>query len=181
MLAPALYILLLLIELFFAFSVFVYIVSLLYSSFKGAPYVPTKKDSALELLEHARLQKGQKILELGCGDGRVIRTAVETFKMKGVGIDINRLLIWIARFKHRKFKRDLSFKTANVFKTPLSGYNVIYLFLMPEMLVKLKEKFTKECKRGTLIISHGFKIDGWDGKINHTLVRKPFPTYYYRV
>ncbi len=181
MLVPALYILLLFVELLFAFSIFIYIVSLLYSSFKGAPYVPTKKDRVLELLKNARLKKGQKILELGCGDGRVVRTAVEFFQMKGVGIDVNRLLVWIARFKHRKLKKNLTFHADNVFKTPLSGYDVIYVFLMPEMLIKLKEKFTKECGRGTLIISHGFKIEGWDGKINHTLVRKPFPTYYYRV
>ncbi len=167
-------------ELFLAFSIFVYITSLLFSSFKGAPYVPTKNASIYEVLKNAGLKKGQKIIELGCGDGRVVRNAVQKFNLKGTGVDINSILILIAKIKHRNLK-NLSFRTQNIYKTSLSSYDAVYVFLMPEMLVKLKQKFIKECRKGTLIISHGFKIAGWDKKIKKVLERKPFPTYYYRI
>lgn len=181
MLLPTAYFTFLFLELFLAFSIFIYIVLLLYSSFKGAPYVPTKKAVILEALKMGGLNKGQRMLELGCGDGRVVKSAVEHFKLEGVGVDINPLLIKIAKFKHRKFRTHLSFKTQNIFDTALASYDVIYVFLMPDMLEKLRSKFLKECKKGTLIISHGFRIADWDKKINHILERKPFSTYYYKI
>lgn len=180
MLLSVLFFLLLFVELLIAFSVFIYITSLLFSSFKGAPYVPTKQKSVTEILQSARLKKGARFLELGCGDGRVVKTAVEQFDTEGVGVDINPLLIAIAKARNKK-NGKLKFQVADIFKTNLGSYDAIYVFLMPEMLSKLKNKFALECKKNALIISHGFKIEGWDSKIKNVLVRKPFPTYYYRV
>ena len=50
---------------------------------------------------------------------------------------------------------------------------------MPEMIVKLINKFNKELKKKTLVISHGFKIPGWEKKLVNQLNNKPFPTYFY--
>ncbi len=181
MLGAVLYLFLLLLELFLAFSVFVYILSLLYSSFMGAPYVPTRQKSVNEVLKVAHLKQGVKFLELGCGDGRIVRTAVESYNVDGVGIDINPLLILIARFKAYPITKNLLFKAQNIYNTNLKPFDVIYVFLMPEMLAKLRDKFQRECRKGTVIISHGFKIAYWDNKIKYTLQKKPFPTYYYHI
>lgn len=180
MLILVLYFTVLLLELFFAVGIFIWIASLVFSSFMGAPYVPTKKNELDAILSEANLKKGQKFIELGCGDGRMVKYAVEKFKTIGTGVDVNPVLILWSAFLSRKTK-SLQLVNQNIYKTNLFPYDVIYVFLMPEMLEKLKKKFLDECKRGTLIISHGFRIPGWDAKIRKTLARKPFPTYFYKV
>ncbi len=180
MLILVLYFAVLFLELLFAIGIFTWIASLVFSSFMGAPYVPTKKGELDVVLKEARLKKGQRFIELGCGDGRVVKHAVEKYKVHGVGVDVNPILILYSAFLWRKTK-NLQLVNQNIYKTNLFPYDVIYVFLMPEMLEKLKKKFLDECRRGTLIISHGFKIPGWDTKISKTLSRKPFPTYFYKV
>lgn len=180
MLILVLYFIVLFLELFFAIGIFTWIASLVFSSFMGAPYVPTKRNELDAMLKEAHLKKGQKFIELGCGDGRVVKYAVEKFKVIGTGIDVNPVLILYSAFLSRKTK-NLRLVNENIYKTNLFSYDVIYVFLMPEMLGKLKKKFLNECPRGTLIISHGFRIPGWDAKIKKTLPRKPFPTYFYKI
>ncbi|NTU73819.1 methyltransferase domain-containing protein [Candidatus Roizmanbacteria bacterium] len=173
------YTLALLVELIVAFSLCIYAISHVFSSLMGSPYVPTKKKEIEEMLKTAKLKKGQKFLELGSGDGRVVRTAVKMFGVVGQGIDINPTLVWIARFKARLQKlKNITFKTQNIFSTSYKDADVIYLFLMPELIAKMRPKMETEIKPTTIIISHGFKVEGWTPY--QTIVHKPFPTYYYQ-
>lgn len=175
------YLFLLLIELVFSIAVCAYTLALLISAIKGAPYVPTKESELMFIFTQAGLKKGQTFLELGSGDGRVSRFAVKHFGVKGRGVDVNIFLIWLARLKTRWQKlKGVSFERGNVFTYDFKKPDVLYQFLMPEMIVKLAPRFAKELKKGTLIISHGFKIPNWEKHLVKSLERKPFPTYYYR-
>lgn len=176
------YLVFLIIEFIIAVTLCLYTGSLLYSSIMGSPYVPTKTKELLNFLKEAKIKKGQVFLELGCGDGRVVRNAVKEYGVKGTGIDINPFLIWWAKFRAKLAKvPNVEFKVENIFKTDLSKADVIYLFLMPELLAKLQGKFEKETKKGAILISHGFKIIGWEKHNFKTIPNKPFPTYYYKI
>lgn len=148
----------------------------------GSPYVPTKKKELINFLKEANIKKGQVFLELGCGDGRVVRTAVGEYGAKGIGIDVNPTLILWARLRAKMAKvKGIEFRVENLFKTDVSKADIIYLFLMPELLVKLEKKLKKETKKGAVIISHGFKVEGWEKHNFKTIPNKPFPTYYYKI
>lgn len=148
----------------------------------GSPYVPTKKKELINFLKEAHIKKGSVFLELGCGDGRVVATAVKEYGAKGIGIDINPLLIHWARFKARLAKvPDVKFITQNIFATDLSNADIIYLFLMPKLIEKLQPKMEHDTKKGAVIISHGFKAVGWEKYLTKTIEHKPFPTYYYQL
>ncbi|MBI2051254.1 class I SAM-dependent methyltransferase [Candidatus Roizmanbacteria bacterium] len=175
------YFLVIALELIFAISAFLYISSLIFSSLMGAPYVPTKNDEIQAILKEADLKKDHLFLELGCGDGRVVRTAVKHYHVRGVGVDINPLLVGLARFKARKIQSHLEFRTSHLMDTGIRNFDVIYLFLMPDLLQKLGSKLKAETKKGTLIISHGFRLEGFEKNLYKTLMRNPFPTYYYRL
>lgn len=179
---PNLYILLLLFELFFVMGLGLYTVGLLYSSVMGAPYVPTSQKRIGEILKAAKLKKGQVFLELGSGDGRIVREAVKSYGVKGIGVDINALLIFLSRFyaKHQGLK-EISFRRENIFSTEISMCDVLYLFLMPELLRKMKSQFETKLKKGTLVISHGFKLEGWEKKLIHHIPTEPFSTFFYHV
>lgn len=177
-----LYFLALFLELIFAISFAVYTISLLFSSIMGSPYVATKKKELYLILEEAHLKKNQIFLELGSGDGRVVRTAVKKYRVKGIGVDINPLLNFLAKNIARLQRLDnITFKTENIFKTNFNNADVIYIFLMPGLIKKLKYKLETQTKKKVLIISHGFKIIGWEKKLIKTIKNKPFPTYFYNL
>ncbi len=182
MLNPIVYLFLLAFEFFFVIAITIYLISLLFSSFKGSPYVPTKSDEADKILQAANLKTGQRFLDLGCGDGRLVQKAVQQYKVEGTGIDINPVILFWAKLKAKWAKtNNIVFMRQNIFAADLRNYDVIYLFLFPDLLQKLKSKLSTQTKPNVLIISHGFQIEGWDKYCYKSLRHKPFPTYYYRL
>lgn len=181
MIQPALYYIVLLLELILITSVFLYLLSLIYSSLKGAPYVPTKQKLIQNILDEANLKRGQRFLELGCGDGRVVRFAVKKYGAKGVGIDVNPLVLLLAQIKTRMENiLNISFLRQNVSDADVAEFDVVYLFLLPELLDKLTDKLEKETRDRVLIISHGFQIPSFKKYHIKTVMTDPFPTYYYK-
>lgn len=176
------YLTLIFLLLAFLISITVYTIFLIYSSLMGSPYVPSKQKEVEFILGQIHFIKNSYFIDLGCGDGRVVRTAVKKYHLVGLGIDINPILIFWARVNSffLKTQINLKFKTENVFKTPLKKAKYVYIFLMPDLIAKLKVKFEKELKKNTIIISHGFPVVGWEKKLTKKIPHTPFPTYYYR-
>ena len=176
------YFLLILFELIFVFFFTLFSLSLLWSSLKGSPYVPTDKKELDEIFPSRLLKKKDHFLELGCGDGRVVFYTAKKYHCWSRGVDINPLLIFYDRLIAKFLKvRKVKFRIKNIFDVDISQANVIYLFLMPKLLKKLAIKLKKETREGCLIISHGFAIQGMEKKLARKLVHKPFPTYYYQL
>ncbi len=163
--------------LIFLIFMSLYTLFLIYSSFMGSPYVPTKSKKVLEILKHAHLKKGKLFVELGSGDGRIVRWAVKKYHVKGLGVDINPLLVFWSKILGGK---NIEFKVENIFDTDLKKADYVYLFLMPKLIEKLVIKMKKELKKGAIVISHGFPIKGWEKKLYKKLNDNPFPTYYYK-
>lgn len=148
----------------------------------GAFYVPTKQKEVDFILKNANLKKGQVFFDLGSGDGRLIHTAVKKYEVLGIGIEINPLLILYSKILAKIEKlNNAKFKREDLFKANIKEANVIFTFLMPNTLKKLKQKFLTECQKNVLIISHGFIIEGWEKYLQKTISHSPFPTYYYRL
>ena len=54
------------------------------------PYVPTHEKVVAAMLKLAAVKEGETVYDLGCGDGRIVITAVKEFKAKkGLGVDFN--------------------------------------------------------------------------------------------
>lgn len=176
------YFIALILELLFAISFIVYTLSLMYSSIKGAPFVPTRVKEAEFVLREANLKKNSIFYDLGCGDGRIVRIAAQKFAVRGIGIDVNPLLIWYARLLSRIQKINcLEFIQQNILESNISGADVVYLFLMPKLVKTFRKKLDTDLKKETLVISHGFSIEGWEKKLFKKISHKPYPTYFYRV
>lgn len=175
---------LLLFFVFFFFSIFftVYFGFLFYSAFYGAPYVPTSKKDLFEILSYAQLKPEQSFFELGCGDGRVTRMAVQQFKVKGTGIDINGLLVMWARCKAwMQGIGDIHFRVDNVTSCSFKNVDVIYMFLLPQLINTFYDRLAREVSPNTLIISHGFSVPQWNDYLVSKRPSRRFPTYYYRI
>ena len=166
--------------LIFIISVAIYLLGLIYSSFKGSPYVPTKRKIIQNILKESGLKKGFKFIDIGCGDGRVVEEAVSTFGAKGVGIDINLLLILRAQIRAKlKNLKNIKYITGDIKKIDLSNYNMIYVFLMPKFIEEISLQLEKALMKKTIVVSHGFKVNRMEKYLKKIVTDKSFPTYVY--
>ncbi|MDH7476562.1 MAG: rRNA adenine N-6-methyltransferase family protein [Microgenomates group bacterium] len=169
-------------ELIIAFFLAFYFSSLIYSQLKGAMFVPSNKKEIKDILQIANLKKNDFFLDLGSGDGRVLITAAKYYNISGLGIEINPMLLLISNF-FKKIHRlnKIKFIRQDILKANISQADVIYMFLWPDLIDKIKDKIKKQAKKNLLVISHGFKIDGWSDYLFTVLKHHPFPTYFYRL
>jgi hypothetical protein len=160
----------------------IYTALLIYSSLKGSPYVPTRAKIMSEIFSPAKMKKGGYLIELGSGDGRMLRFAAKNYRISGLGVDVNPLLVFWSRLVARAENLiDIKFKVENIFDTDMAKADYLYIFLMPDLIDKLTPKMDRELRKGTVVISHGFPIKAWKKKLYYTFERKTFPTYYYRI
>ena len=180
MLINALQIIFLLTELLILMTVSFYLISLSYSWLKGAPYVSTDSKEIAEILKKIRMTKNQIFLELGCGDGRVVKHAVSEYQVKGIGIDINPFLIWFCKLSSRmQGIKNINFYSKNVLDVDICRADIIYIFLFPALVKKLQDKILHRSKKNVIIISRGFKILYLSKFLYSKLEGKKFNTYYY--
>jgi len=177
---PLIYLVLLILELIFFACFAIFTIFLIYSSLCGSPYVPTSRKELDKIFKAAHLKKRQTFLDLGCGDGRIVRYVVKNFQVRGIGTEINILLIYWARFLSWLNKLIIDYQFSNMVKEPLPKADVIYLFLMPNLIEKIADKLLIQLNQGTLIISHGFKINKLSKFLYKTIDGKPFLTYLYK-
>jgi SAM-dependent methyltransferase len=137
------------------------------------PYVPTDEDTVRAMLKLASVKEGDTVFDLGCGDGRIVISAVKDFKAKkGLGIDIDpaRLKDCEERVKSEKLSdeqiKKLTFKEGNILKmTPedFKDVDVVTLYLFPEINLKLKPILQKGLKPGARVVSHAFHMgEDWE-------------------
>src|ERR1700722_11844529 len=84
----------------------------------GAPYVPILKRDSQKLIELANMKPGQTLIDLGCGDGRLLRAAAAQ-NAHAIGYEINPFMVLIARLACWRQRRLITIRWANFWKTTL--------------------------------------------------------------
>lgn len=138
-----------------------------------APWWRTNKTTALAICRLAKITKKDVVYDLGCGDAEVLVTAAKEHGAKGIGIEIDPLRVFIARFRVWKngLQKKITIKKKNLFDEDISKASVVIVYLVPKTLERLrKEKFMKQLKKGTRIVSFRYKINlpekSYDKKYN---------------
>lgn len=157
-----------------------YLTWLMLSEKYGSAYVPTRAGEIDAILKKVRLKKGARWLEVGCGDGRVSMRAYTLYNVKAKGIDINPYLIAKAKLMAFFYKIPVQFAIKDAFAEDYGAYEVLYIFLLPTFIVRL-EPYLARCKKGTLVISHGFMVPYLADKLLTVKHATPYNTYYYRI
>ncbi|SRR5258708_11501744 len=126
-----------------------------------APWWRTGKDIADNACKLGKVCEEDIVYELGCGEGLMLMISAKKYKAKAVGIEIDPLRTFIARIYVYFYRLTSKVKIirGNFFDYDLSEATVIYCYLVPKALKRLKPKFLKELKPGTRIISYRYKID----------------------
>lgn len=131
----------------------------------GAPFVPTPMEAVEKMLELANIKEGQKVYDIGCGDGRMVYLAAKKYKANATGLELSPLVYALARVRHFFWRSKAKIKFSNFKRHNLSDADVIVCYLMPETLKLLQGKLDHELKKGTRVVSYAFPIGNW--KVTH--------------
>lgn len=126
-----------------------------------SPWWRTTTDLARIECKLAKVKKGDVIYDLGCGDGTALIIAAREFGATGVGIEIDPMRAWIAkiRVKLSKFSNKIDIRRDSFWNHDISEATVIFMYLIPKTLVKLRPKLLKELKPGTRVVTFVYKMD----------------------
>src|ERR1700704_5463469 len=99
----------------------------------GGPYVPTPQVVVDEMLRMGKVGPTDFVIDLGSGDGVIVRTAAVKHKARGFGVDIDPELVKLSNAEAKKQGVDdrAAFYVQDVFTADLSKATVVTLYLLP--------------------------------------------------
>jgi precorrin-6B methylase 2 len=127
-------------------------------------YVPTPHDVVRRMLELAKIGPNDIHYDLGSGDGRVAIASVRDFNAKkSVGIDLDPQRIRESMDNHAKagVGERVTFLNKNIFETDFSEANVVTLYLLNTLNLKLRPTILK-MRPGTRIVTQSFTMYDWE-------------------
>ncbi|HEY3094121.1 MAG TPA: methyltransferase domain-containing protein [Vicinamibacterales bacterium] len=123
-------------------------------------YVPTPEPVVDAMLKLADVQANDVVYDLGSGDGRIVIAAAKRYGARGVGIDIDPMLVKLATENAAAagVSDRVRFVTQNLFTADLSEASVVTLYLLQSINERLRPKLVRELKPGTRVVSHVFNM-----------------------
>lgn len=128
----------------------------------GAPYAPLRKEKIKIMLQLLKPKKGEKLVDLGSGDGRIILHAAK-LGIDATGLEINPILYLLTILRIRKN----NLKTAHVYlkdfwKVNLSEYKYVTIYGITFIMPGLEKKLKKELKKGAKVATSHFTFPNWE-------------------
>ncbi len=149
---------------------------------QGAMYTSTARVKIRTVLEAVSMKPGELLVDIGCGDGRVLRAARKRYGVTCLGFEINPIAFAKAKLL-TVGRRGVKIRCGNFWKADLTKANIVSCYLFPDVMRRLGLKLGKELAAGARVISFNFPIPGWKhqavlraaSKLNND------PIYIYRI
>lgn len=127
---------------------------------RGALFVSTTKTRIHALMDALPMKPGQLLVDLGCGDGRVLRLARQRYRVAALGYEVNLLAYAKARLKCAG-RRGIRIRFQNFWNADLSAADVVFCYLFPDVLKDLSRKLRTGLKPGAVVACCNFPIPGF--------------------
>ena len=129
-----------------------------------APFVVTPSDVVDRMLRLAAVGSGDIVYDLGSGDGRIVIAAARAFGARGVGLDIDPLLVEqaTANAKAAGVADRVSFRLQDAMTADVSEATVVTLYLLAASNVKLRPRLQAQLRPGSRIVAHNFGMGDWE-------------------
>ena len=127
------------------------------------PYVPTPQAVVDRMLDMAQVKKGDMVIDLGSGDGRIMITAVQRYGARGFGVEIDPRLVRRSNDEAHRLglAGRVKFLQQDLFNTDIGAANVLTLYLLPDVNLALRPKILVQLKPGARVVSHDFGMGEW--------------------
>lgn len=130
---------------------------------KLSGYAPSAMPVVERMLELAELHPGDRLYDLGCGDGRFIIEAAQRYGVRGVGVDLDPKRIAESQQNARAagVENLVSFVQGDASRIDLSSASVVILYLPAAVQLRLRKKLERELPAGARVVSHGADSGDW--------------------
>ena len=124
-------------------------------------YVPTPQPVVDKMLEIVKVEPDDVVYDLGCGDGRIVVTAAKRYGVRAYGFDIDPARVAEARENVEKngVAELVTIEQADIFSLDLSPADIVTLYLLPELNVRLIPQLEK-LEPGSRVVSHDYDMQG---------------------
>lgn len=129
-----------------------------------APFVPSPENVVDAMLDLARVGKGDRVYDLGSGDGRIVIRAAEKHHAEAVGVEIDDDLYKksSARIQELGLENRAKILHMNMYKVDLKPATIVTLYLLTSVNERLKPILERDLRSGARVVTHDFKIPGWE-------------------
>jgi SAM-dependent methyltransferase len=126
-------------------------------------FEPTPAAVVRQMLTLSHVAPGDVVFDLGSGDGRIPIAAARDFGARGVGIEIDHVLVEraFANARAAGVADRVEFRLGDMYSADLSGATVVTLFLHPAPNLKLRPKLRRELPPGARVVSYMWDMDDW--------------------
>ena len=131
---------------------------------KLAPYYPTPETIVEKMLQLGGLKAGEKMYDLGSGDGRIVITAARKFHAEAVGVELDKDLCKQSTAKILKLGLDKNAHIVNgdLLKQNYASADLVTVYLLPDSINnKVQPLLDKQLKKGARIVAHDFEFRNW--------------------
>lgn len=127
------------------------------------PYVSTPWNVVAAMLEMARVNASDNLIDLGSGDGRIVIEAAKKLGARGTGVELNASLVSDAQREAKRQSVDgrVSFVQGNLFSFDIGAATVLSMYLLPQINLQLRPRIFSQLKPGTRVVSHDFDMGEW--------------------
>lgn len=131
-------------------------------SFKDAPYVASKPERIQQMVQMAALQPGNKVIDLGSGDGSILLAAASRGAY-AIGVEVNPFLVRYSRLRARRrgLQNFIAVNRGNFFDQSFSDIDVVFIYLLPETLAQLEPKLQRELPYGAKVVTNTYTFPHW--------------------
>lgn len=129
----------------------------------GWPFWAATSDERIDrAFDLARLEPGEHLLDLGCGDGRVLLRAAALRDARVTGVELDPDLAESARRLLAEHDVDGQVIEGDFGAAPLADVDVVFAYLSPATLQRLAPGLGAELRPGTRVVTTGYAVPGWE-------------------
>lgn len=131
---------------------------------KLAPYYPTPETIVEKMLRMGGLKAGEKMFDLGSGDGRIVIMAAQKFHAEAVGVELDKDLCKqsLAKIQKLGLEKSAHILNGDLLKQNYGSADLVTVYLLPESIDnKVQPILDKQLKKGARIVAHDFEFKNW--------------------
>ena len=135
------------------------------SDTKIAPYYPTPNKIVEKMLELGGLKPGEKMWDLGSGDGRIVIMAARKFKANAYGVELDEMLAKqsAARIASLGLTPTAHIIQGDLLEQDYSSADLLTIYLLPVAIEKVTPILEKQLKKGARVVAHDFEFSAVEG------------------
>ncbi len=130
---------------------------------KLAPYLPTPATIVERMLQLGGLKQGEKMYDLGSGDGRIVIQAARKYKADAFGVELDPSLVKLSTERIRTLGLSASAHIiqGDLLQQDYSSADLVTIYLLPVAIAKVTPILDKQLKKGARVVAHDFEFFQW--------------------